>query len=354
MRSTELKATTFPREIGAILDFAPIDHSTHSEWLLLAADGKVIHLNANNHEWKFVASSVLLPEPDHEPRNHRLLRERLHVSGCGRFAAVVNDYGKRGQLIDLQRGVVTRALNGGDYFSETVPFSFAFVDVRGEVRCVHRSDWNRLDVSAPATGELLSVRGPTQYKEGDTRPPHYLDYFHGALYVSPNGTHILSDGWVWHPLGIPSIWNVEDWCLSNVWESEDGPSKRFMCGRVYYWNHAVCWIDETRLAIGGIGEDEDEMIDGARIFDITSPAVASSSWQSECREIATIQGPAGLFFSDGISLFSTEPSGLSRWDIAVGDRTGQIPRFNPTRHHRGARELAELAEGCLVRWRIPN
>jgi hypothetical protein len=281
----------------------------------------------------------------------------LHVSGCGRFAAVVNDYGKRGILVDLQRGVVTRVLDGGDYYSDPVPFSFAFVNVRGRALGIHRTDWNRLDISDPATGELLSERAPTQYKEGEPRPPHYLDYFHGALYVSPNGTYILSDGWVWHPVGVPTIWRVEDWCHSNAWESEDGPSKLDICVREYYWGHAMCWIDEKRLAIGGIGDDDEKMIDGARIFDVTLAGKASPMWRSDLRwplEIATVQGPAGLFFSDGKSLFSAGPSGLSRWDIAGNLRTGHIAGFYPTQHHRGCCELMQLIDGTLLRWRIAD
>jgi hypothetical protein len=351
MVNTELKKTMLPREIGTILDFAPIDQTGQSEWILLAEDGSLIRLNADSLAWKRVASSALLSEPDHEPWDNNALRPHLHASACGQFVAVVNDYGKRGLVIDLQHGVVTMQLNGGDYYPDTVSFSFAFVNVGGQLRCIHRTDWNRLDISDPATGKLLSERGPTQYKESEPRPPHYLDYFHGALHVSPNGTHILSDGWVWHPVGVPTIWHLESWCNSNAWESEDGPSKLDICTREYYWGQTICWIDEKRLVISGIGDDDEKMIDGARIFDVTLPGTASSNGRSPL-ETATIVGPAGLFFSDGTALFSADPAGLSRWDITCGVRTGHIIGFNPTQHHRRARELAQLIDGTLVRWCI--
>jgi hypothetical protein len=355
MLNTELKKTTLPREIGTILDIAPIDQSGHSEWLMLAEDGCVIRMNADDLTWKHVASSAILPEPDHEPWNDQPLRHHLHASGCGRFAAVVNDYGKHGQLIDLQRCAVSRVLDGGDYHSDTVPFSFTFVNVSHRVLAVHRADWNRLDITDPATGELLTERSPTQYKEGESRPPHYLDYFHGALYVSPDHTYILSDGWVWHPIGVPTIWQVESWCRSNAWESEDGPSKLDICSREYFWGHAVCWIDEKRIAIGGIGDNDEKMIDGARIFDVTLLETVNAEERSDWRrplEIATFQGPSGSFFSDGISLFSANLGGLSRWDPASGAQTGHITGFNPTRHHRGARELVQLIDSTLLRWPI--
>jgi hypothetical protein len=140
--------------------------------------------------------------------------------------------------------------------------------------------------------------------------------------------------------------------------AEDGPSKLDICARDSYWGHAVCWIDEKRLAIGGIGDgDDEEIIDGARVFDVTLPGAASPTWHSDWRwplEIATIQGPAGLFFSNGMSLFSADSAGLSRWDIAGSVRTGHIAGFNPTQHHRGARELAQLIDGTLVRWCVSD
>jgi len=117
---------------------------------------------------------------------------------------------------------------------ETVPFSFGFASWQGRVVVIHRTAWNRLDVSDASTGQFLSERGPTGYQAGEQRPQHYLDYFHGALYLSPKGTRILDDGWVWHPVGIPAVWSVEQWLSGKVWESEDGETRREVCARTYY------------------------------------------------------------------------------------------------------------------------
>jgi hypothetical protein len=144
------------------------------------------------------------------------MKRRLHCSKRGEFAVVVNDYGRYGQVIDLRSGAVTFALDGGDYHPATVPFSFAFADMFGCVVAVHRTALNRLDVSDPSTGELLTQRSPTSYRSGEERPEHYLDYFHGALYLSPSGAHILDDGWVWHPVGVPTVWSLNRWMSQNV------------------------------------------------------------------------------------------------------------------------------------------
>jgi hypothetical protein len=227
--------------------------------------------------------------------------------------------------------------------------------VQGRTVAIHRTDWNRLDVSDPSTGELLTDRSPTGWHQGQERPEHYLDYFHGALYVSPGGTRIADDGWVWHPVGIPRVWSLDRWLSENVWEPEDGPSKMELCARSYYWGEAVTWIDERFIAIGGIGEDDELMIDGVRIFDLASSADLHhlpDTGPCHAQEVKKLPGPAGVFFSDGMRLFSSDGTGLSRWDLGEGAHTGQIPDFRPAHHHRGANELIQLINDAIVRWKI--
>lgn len=111
----------------------------------------------------------------------------------------------------------------------------------------------------------------------------------------------------------------------------------------------MVWLTDSAVAVGGIGDDDEVMIDGARIFDVTTLADPTSRWR-QARELTCFAGPRGRFFSDGASLFSSDESGLSRWDPADGCRTGQLPGFCPTHHHRGAGELVQLADRVLVRW----
>jgi len=90
------------------------------------------------------------------------------------------------------------------------------------------------NMSTTGLGQVAAVSRPTSYKNGEERPPHYLDYFHGALHVNPKGSHVLDDGWIWHPLGVPTTWSLQRWVTENPWESEDGPSKLDTCARNYY------------------------------------------------------------------------------------------------------------------------
>lgn len=347
---TTLKTTSLPKDVGAVLEIAPVNHSNESVWMILAASGDVFRFRADTSDCDQVGHSSLPAEP--ECSTSVPLRPRLHVSHRGEFAAVVNDYGHYGQVIDARTGKVTLDLDGGDYLPETVPLSFAFAEFGGRVFAIHRTAWNRLDFSDPAAGRLLSERGPTSYQSGEDRPDHYLDYFHGALHVNPSNTRILDDGWIWHPVGVPQTWSLERWFSENVWESEDGPSKKDICGRVYYWDHPMVWLNETTVAIAGIGDDRNVITDGACVFDVTASGKANSEWFAEWEwalEINAFAGPAGRFFTDGVSLFSSSPEGLSRWCVSDGARTGQLLDFEPTHHHRGAREFALVSGDGLTR-----
>ena len=356
MFNTTLKKTSLPKELGVVLDIAPINHSRQSDWMVLAENGDIFRFNADTGHYVQVAHSSVPAEPTNTGWV-TTLRQRLHVSHRGEFIAVVNDYGRYGQIIDARTGKVTLNLDGGNYHENTVPLSFAFVEAANGVIAIHRTAWNRLDFSNPADGSLLSERSATSFEteESEREPEHYLDYFHGALYVNPSYTRIVDDGWIWHPVGVPQTWSLDRWFSENVWESEDGPSKKDICGREYYWDHSICWLDDTRVVIAGIGDDDADMVDGARVFDSTASGTARPGWRSDWEwalEVIAFAGPAGRFFTDGTSLFSSNKEGLSRWCVEDGGLTGRLQDFEPAHHHRGAGELVQLNETALMRLAI--
>lgn len=349
--TTVTERTTLPDELGAIADIAPLHEPGRSSWLLLTERGELVRFDAGSGRGAGVARTTLPAESERSAWNNHSVRRRLHVSARGDFAAVVNDYGQLGEVLDLRSGRRTMPLDGGDYHPETVPFSAAFAEVRGRTVLIHRTSWNRLDVSDPATGELLTERGPTSYQSGQEEPPHYLDFFHGRLHVSPGGRRILDDGWVWHPIGLLTSWSLEPWVLENAWESEDGPSKLDVIARDD-WDYAVTWLDDHRLAISGFSDDSDQALPGARIFDASAAAASGPESNDDgrwARELRAFPGPCGALFSDGTWLFCSGPSGLSRWDPETGELTGRMPGYEPTCFHRGAGEFAQIADGALVR-----
>jgi hypothetical protein len=161
------------------------------------------------------------------------------------------------------------------------------------------------------------------------------------------------DSWInyvkWY---IGSGLDAELWCVPCAEEREKGlPTEaEYVCEE---WNRAATWLDERRVAIGGIGDDDLEIIPGARIFDVTSPDGPSGCLRGVsggAREVTAFAGPAGAFFSDGTWLFSSDEAGLSRWAPEDGARTGHLQNFNPAHHHRSAGELVQLINRVLVRW----
>ena len=154
---------------------------------------------------------------------------------------------------------------------------------------------------------------------------------------------------------MPTTWSLEKWACENVWESEDGPTRKPICARDYYWDHAFAWLDDKSVAIGGLGDGDKDMIDGARIFDVSLPGGPEPGCRADWpwpRELTAFAGPAGSFFSEGEWLFSSDQSGLSRWGPNDGFRTGHLPGFHPTHHHMGARELVQIVDDALVRGSI--
>ncbi len=334
-----------PPRLGAIADLTPVRDQERPTWLALGEDGTISRWDVTTGDHEAVGTTTVAAEPDHEPWNDRELRTRLHASHDGRFAAVVHDYGRFGEVVDLRTDEVTLALENDGYHSETVPFSLAFGQSLGRRVVIHRTDWNRLDVSDAETGALLTDRSFPAPAEADGLPEHHLDYFHGALYVSPDGQRVLDDGWIWHPIGVPSVWDLGQWIEGNVWESEDGPSRVDLCGRADYWDHAMTWIDSVRVAIGGIGDVDRAMRPGARIFDTSRPSESGAAV-----ELLAFEGPTGRFFSDGTRLFSSGDTGLSTWDPTEGKLLGTVPGFSPTHHHPSARQFLQLADGVVRLW----
>jgi hypothetical protein len=318
--------------------------------MLLSVDGRVAQMNLETEAWTDVGRVSLISEPDHEPWVGHALTPRLHVSAAGDFVAIVNDYGRKGAVYRAGDQEPSIRLDNQGGHANTVPFSFAFVEHHGKSVVVHRTAWNRLDASDPSTGALLTDRGPTNFSEGEEMPDHYLDYFHGRLTVSPDGFRVLDDGWVWHPVGVVVVWSVGVWLDSNAWESEDGTTRSAIAARDYYWDHGMCWIGADRVAVAGIGEDDELMINGARIFSVNELVASGDRYRGRhARELATFAGPAGRFFSDARRLFSSESEGLSVWDVDDGIRIGRIDGFQPSHQHPSG-ELVEIRGSMIRRW----
>jgi len=299
-------------------------------WVALTAEGL---FEMTGEGVRHVAPAVLPAEPVREWAG-RVSGPALHAAADGRYAAVVNDYGQHGLVFDIAIGSTVFTLDRGSYHVETTPFPVAFVGTGTSTVLIAATDWNRLDTFDAATGRLLSDRDTTWAKD-EKRPEHYLDYFHGRLTRSPSGRYVLDDGWVWHPVGMPKLIDVQKWLDGDKYAAEHGTTITY---RDYAWDQPVAWLDDGTVAVQRIGSDDEAMLDGVQLFDVATG-----------RRTGVFAGPAGPMWAYGGHLYVTAPSGLEIWDPA-GTRVGHIPGFRPSAQNQVTGALAELARERLRVW----
>ncbi|MEU5148592.1 hypothetical protein NRK68_30270 [Streptomyces yangpuensis] len=330
-----VQTTQLPAEAGPVLDIAPTEHG----FLLLCDDGRILRWDTDAQTCAEAARSTVTVPADAKPWGGHEQGLRLHASRDGAFAAVVVDHGRTGEVIDLSTGAVTLSLENDGYYSHTVPFSLAFVEHAGRTVVLHRKVWSVIEAVDAATGAQVSRIPMTEAHTA------WAGYFHGALHLSPAGTRIASDAWWWQPVGRPFAWSLERWLTQGEDAWTEGTDRWELPGCDDHWNRPVAWLDEEHLVLGGLGDDEQELVPGARVF-----LLGRESGESTLREIATFGGPDGRFFaSDGL-LFSSSQAGLEIWDPTSGSRLGRLAGFRPTHHDLARRELVELSAIGLRRW----
>jgi hypothetical protein len=333
----EHRALALPRDAPRALDAQPICAGDRDAWVIAGDDGRLHELVLDDA--CELTTLATLPIERVDPARDVIVRlSRDHA-----LAAVANRLGTTGVVIDLATGAVTMEFARDGYHDEHSTFPIAFFERGGRQLLVHGTAWNRLDISDPRTGELLTPRGPTAHGEDGQRPPHFLDYFHCELAIAPDQRHIADNGWVWHPVGIVATWSLDRW-LENAWESEDGPSRHDLCQRTYFWDGPWCWLDDRRLAVWGYGHDAEAMLDAVRVFDATTG-----------QEERWFPGPQGELFCDGAILLSASAkAGVAAWDLATGARIVGDPAAPPlARFHPTAKTLLALpAEGRVQTSRL--
>ncbi|WP_152601990.1 hypothetical protein [Burkholderia paludis] len=343
----------FTWDHAPIVDACPVQ-AAGGHLLVLTADGALhgVDLDTGRRTARCTVALPPLP-PAADNGAFGAPAYRLHAAPDGRYAAIVTDYGRHGLVVDTATGAPTMQLDGGDYYGHTVPFSACFVRHRERTIFVHRTAWNRLDAADPATGARLTAREIAPHADHG-RPAHALDYFHGRLVPSPDGSRLFDDGWVWQPLSIPRAWSVTDWLDANPFESEDGDSVvRLTCRDD--WDTPACWIDNRHIAYWGLADwDEDDFAEtgqgpGVRILD------ATGARQSPERRVPMATEPDRIhdLFSDGAALYVATPAGTTIWRLDPGAPPDRLPGFVARRHDPVRAALIAFDAGTIAECRLP-
>lgn len=314
-----------------LINIVPIISSDNPGWLAISQTSEIVSLDPESqhtHSIYQIAESMLdFSKPI-----------SLYLARNGEVAAVVNTRGQHGIVIDLQNSQVTMNLIRDDYHPEVSNFPIAFFEHQGRLLLVHGTEWNRLEISDPLSGELITRRAPTNYLEGETRSEHYLNYFHCGLTISPDQRWIVDNGWIWHPYGVLEAWDLQRWLIHNVWESEDGTSRKTLCWREWFWDGPLCWLENKIIAVYGYGKYEWELIPAVCIYDLETG-----------EELRWFPGPHGeLAFDEHLFSFSKE-QGTAIWDKETGERLLHAPDFCPTSYHPTAKCFLTLqSDGSFI------
>jgi hypothetical protein len=324
-----------PADLPPLAKIVPLATPDGSRWLALTETHDLLEMDLATGQMRRICGLAHDPWPI-EPEGF------LVASAAGDFAVAAPLRNKSAEVVDLASGTATMRV----HIHENGVFSATFFRRDEQTLLVCATDWNRLDVFDPGSGKLLTGRELMPYKELREPPPHFLDYFHSNLAVSPGGEWIADDGWMWGGFGVVRTWNLRHWLTRNVWESEDGASVRTDVPREMY-NGPLCWVGPDRLAVWGVGDAR--LLPAVRIFNVASgdefpPLIGplGPTQPARAREEARRQRPFGyqgtLAFDE--HLFAWSPTGgLSVWDLVDGARVLAAPELRPLAYHHGTGEF---------------
>ena len=307
---------------GEVVSLAPQQDATISKWVALFSSQEIVLLDFGHNNFTLITTIV---ESGFQVSNKSV----LYLSYDSKFAAIVNNRESSGMIVNLHTGLVTMRLNRGDYHTRETNFPIAFFQHNHKTLVVHATEWNRLDISDAETGEILTGRDLTYIDE--QQPEHYLNYFHALPIISPNGSWIAEDGWVWSPFGVTRVWSLQNWLSENVWESEDGTSIKYLTQRGYYWNGPLCWVDDKILAVWGFGDDDEWLIPAVQLFDVETGI--------RIRLIAGINAET-MYFDK--YLFAVSSQGTEVWNIETGERLLEDTTHIPQSFHPRTREFLTI------------
>ena len=327
------------------------------EGVVFTANGQLLRLN-----WETAVAQLITTLDDTQ-----VCREgsvQLVLSDDGQFFAITSAYtgskntasaeGERansntGVVGCLRSGRVLMPLDCGDYHTELTEFPVVFFSDQQRTLMVHATDWNRLDITDPLTGECLTTRA-SDVEAPATEHKQVYSEWSGRLKVSPDQTQIATIGWMWHPVGSAFTWSLAQWVSHNRWEAENGASKRILQQWSYFWDSSFVWLDDRRLCIWGHDIFTDDKTDCP-----ANTAVVCDVVTGQC--LSSFAGPTNWPFVFDIYLFTAgiNDEGLAIWEVETGCLLHEEPCDKlPTGYHPASHEFLSFGEAGhvkLLHWR---
>jgi len=201
------------------------------------------------------------------------------TSEDGVYAFIYQKLGTKGLL--LKNGEVLREINRSYYQSAVYEFPAAFLNFKGKTYLIHCPfEYCRLDFEDVETGEIVT--------HIPNRESH--DIFHSRLEVSPDHKYLMSKGWVWHPLDVIELFDVEQ-CFANPNLLDKGKCPSDVSSEIC----SASFIDNEQILICTSNEEQ--------MNDEDEEPIAPSQiaiWKFKIDEIcnpANVNSPFGNIFS---------------------------------------------------------
>ena len=125
--------------------------------------------------------------------------DRAVTSANGQYAVIYEVLGTKGLV--LKDGKILREINRSFYHACVYEYPIVLFDPPGRrTMLAHCPDrYNKIEIEDAETGERLTAR--------ESEP---VDFFQSRLTVSPDGKHLMSAGWIWHPFDYVLLFNIAE------------------------------------------------------------------------------------------------------------------------------------------------
>jgi hypothetical protein len=239
----------------------------------------------------------------------------LQINTYGNYVCITQRFGQHGVVLNFQDKKFKKSLIRGNYYVEHCTFPIAFYSSADSTFLIHGTDWNRLDITNLERDELLTKR-TVEYKTDS----NYFDYFHSSLCVSPNEKYFASNGWVWGPYDVITVYSIDEF-LSRYELAHTSINLDPVDG--YNWDRPMCWLDAVTI---GVAYNKKE--DGEHPGDFPSEIVLVDIPTNEITDRIEFDGfklsedgaPEGELFFDQASDIFISPSGVQ--GALISDRQG--------------------------------
>ena len=235
----------------------------------------------------------------------------------GEWVFVYQRLGTKGLL--LRNGEHVREINRSYYHAHVYEYPVClWRDSSGRALLAHCPEgYNRIEIEDAETGERLT--------SSSARSPN--DFFHSRLTVSPDGTRLLSAGWIWHPFDLIAVFDIAS-ALSDpqhLDQSQSFPSfpEDAEIGEI----SSACWQSNARLILSGGDEAFGESLPSSLVvLDMEDQDFVSST---------QLDGPAGAMMAVGAAHIVTFFEFPRLVEISSGRSVNEWPQL-PTGKQTGS------------------